>query len=153
MKKCIRTMIYITFTIYIIIMIYLLYLQRIVYVQTGTYFELLSENLNLLPFKTISIYIGMMFDSSNVYLREHAIVNLVGNIVTFIPLGFFLPYINVNFRKLSKHLLICTIIITLVELTQLFTLLGSLDVDDLILNLCGTSIGYVFHRLLSLFKL
>ena len=37
-------------------------------------------------------------------------------------------------------------IITAVELIQLFTLVGSCDVDDLILNVIGSAIGYGFHK-------
>ena len=33
-----------------------------------------------------------------------------------------------------------------VEVAQLFTLRGSFDVDDLILNLLGAAIGYLIYR-------
>jgi len=35
---------------------------------------------------------------------------------------------------------------------QLFTLLGSADIDDLILNLVGTAIGFGIFRLLNKWK-
>ena len=40
-------------------------------------------------------------------------------------------------------------IITAVELTQLFTLLGSCDIDDLILNVVGAAVGYGLFKCLT----
>ena len=41
-----------------------------------------------------------------------------------------------------------TLLIAVVETTQLFTLLGSCDVDDLILNLLGAALGYgIYNRI------
>ena len=47
-------------------------------------------------------------------------------------------------RNFFVFLLTCTLSITLVEVLQLVTLLGSLDIDDLILNLFGMLVGYLF---------
>lgn len=39
--------------------------------------------------------------------------------------------------------------ITSVELIQLVTLLGSMDIDDLILNLAGASIGFLIYIIIT----
>ena len=54
------------------------------------------------------------------------------------------------FTLLLVFLLTCTALILTIELVQLLTLLGSFDVDDIILNLGGMTVGYIacllFHR-------
>ena len=50
-------------------------------------------------------------------------------------------------QKVWRTMLACTGIICLVELCQMVTLLGTCDIDDLILNLLGCAIGYGLHFL------
>ena len=130
-------------------MIYLLFGQRIGFNTVGTYFEQLTHNYNFLPFNTVSEYIDMAFTSPNIHLRGHAFINLLGNIIMFIPLGFLLPCLFGSTRKFSKHILICTSVIFIIEFIQLFSLLGSCDIDDLILNICGTSSGFAVFILIK----
>ena len=140
---------YFVFAAYIAVMLYLLYGQRVGLDIAGSYFERLSQNYNLIPFKTVSEYIEMALTSPNIHLREHAFINLLGNIFMFIPLGFLLPCIFSVARKFGKHILICTVIIFVIEIIQLFSLLGSCDIDDLILNICGTSSGFAVFILIK----
>ena len=75
-----------------------------------------------------------------------AVINLGGNIIMFIPLGFLLPKVFRKLSSLPRILLITAGIITAVELIQLFTLVGSCDIDDLILNVLGAALGYLIHN-------
>lgn len=149
MRKSIKYFCYVALALYGIIMLYLLYGQRIGLSVPGTYLDRLSENYNLIPFKTVGEYADMMLNSSNPYLRQHAIINLFGNIIIFIPLGFLIPCISLRFRTFAKHLLACIGIILIIEISQLLSLLGSCDIDDLILNLCGTSVGFAVFLLIK----
>ena len=49
---------------------------------------------------------------------------------------------RIRFRNFFLFVATCTGLILLVETLQLFTLLGSFDIDDVILNLAGMLIGY-----------
>ena len=100
---------------------------------------------SLTPFHTIRQYLRLW--NLNPQLHRLAVINLVGNVVMFIPLGTLLPLVFRRLHSFWKTMLCTTGIIIAVELTQLFTLLGSCDIDDLILNLLGASIGYFFYRL------
>ena len=102
---------------------------------------------NLLPFETIGRFLRLL-SSSQGWLRTHAFINLVGNVVMFIPLGFFLPKLWQKQRKLWRTLLTTVLIILLVELTQMLTLVGTCDTDDLILNTLGAAIGYGIYKIL-----
>lgn len=70
------------------------------------------------------------------------LANLVGNIAIFVPFGFFVP---VTGRKCGLFL---TTVLSFglslgVEITQLFTRVGSFDVDDILLNTLGGLLGYI----------
>ena len=131
------------FTVYSLLMIWLLFIQRIEYVTYENYLSSLSDKINLVPFKTIIEYIN----TDNATFR-HAFINLAGNVVMFIPLGFFLPFLNIRCTKFPVLILYSVLIILIIELIQLFTLTGSFDVDDLILNTIGSAIGGIFKRLI-----
>ena len=73
--------------------------------------------------------------------------NIVGNILMFIPFGFFTSY----YLKLDKKRIIfyLTLIVSVViELIQL-KIGRAFDVDDIILNMIGSLIGYFMYRLMD----
>ena len=135
------------FWIYCAIMLWLLFGQRIGGGVNGTYTEQLRSNLNLIPFKTILWFATVGNKTSNQYLLQHAFVNLTGNVVMFVPMGIFLPGIWHHMRSFWKLLLCFAGMILIVELLQLITLLGSCDIDDLILNVTGVMLGYGLWKL------
>jgi glycopeptide antibiotics resistance protein len=119
----------------------------------AAYWLQVKSNLNLVPFRTVSNYLHILmnpayyleklgFASMYTYQVRQAVINLGGNVGMFIPLGLLLPCVFDKLRKCWKVLLATAAIITLVEIAQLFSLLGSCDVDDLILNILGSAIGY-----------
>lgn len=107
------------------------------------------ENVNLIPFHTVFLFLRLLTGDYGPILYRDAVVNLVGNVIMFLPLGFFPPNLSKNFRPLRKCLLRGTVIIVCVELTQLFLKVGSCDVDDLILNVFGIVLGYGMYCLTS----
>jgi len=76
-----------------------------------------------------------------------ALFNLVGNVVLFIPLGIFIPVVFPKTDTFCRTMLWAAAVMLCVEIVQLVSLLGSLDVDDLILNLVGAAIGYGIYRI------
>lgn len=65
---------------------------------------------------------------------------LTGNLLMFVPMGFFLPFVS---ERVNNHnfLKIAVIIPVIIEVVQIF--IGrSFDVDDLLLNFVGIVIGY-----------
>lgn len=134
------------FVVYTIFLLCLLFGRSWGWAADQDYGELLQRNMNLIPFHTIGNYWYVVRHWALTPLFYHCIVNLAGNIVLFIPIGFFLPSIWTAQCNFFVLLLTSVLGITLVEILQLFTLLGSLDIDDLILNLFGILVGYlIFH--------
>ena len=112
------------------------------------YAEQIAMRMNLVPFRTLRLFTGLLSDHRP-HLVQAAVVNLFGNVLMFLPLGFLLP---LTFRKLTglwKILLATASLITAVELLQLFTLVGSCDIDDLILNTLGCMAGYGIYVLIK----
>ena len=103
--------------------------------------------MNLVPFHTIGNYWKVVTRWEFTPLFYHCVINLGGNLLLFIPIGYFLPRLWPFLRNFFSFLLTCTLAITLVELLQLVTLLGSLDIDDLILNLLGMILGYLIFMI------
>ncbi len=114
-----------------------------------------GENLNLIPFKTIT-EIAVNGSPRTVF------VNIAGNIVCLMPLGILLP---LNFKKQENpwaFLGTTAAIVTAVELLQLVLGVGVCDIDDLILNLLGAfllfsfikikEVNEILHRILLLEK-
>ena len=133
------------FAAYCALMLWLLF-DRAGAIEGVEYWEQIAMSLNLKPFHTIMRYTRLL-DSAKPHLVHLAVINLFGNVIMFIPLGYFLPLIFGKLQKLWKTLLATALIITLVEIVQLFTLMGICDIDDLILNLAGAAIGYAPYRL------
>ena len=134
------------FSVYCIWMLWLLFGQRIGYAHGENFRDYLAQSVNLSPFKTIGNYIYAMRRTSDRELLRHIVINLAGNVVLFIPLGYFLPLNWNRFRGFLKWLLGVSGIIAAVEVLQMLTRLGSMDVDDLILNLTGAAVGYLIWK-------
>lgn len=136
----------ILFGVYCLVMLRLLLGRRSSFSGWDSYPLLLQYNTNLIPFFTIGNYLQVIFKRTNDDVLTHCIINLVGNVALFIPAGIFLPALWSKLQKLPRFLFTCFLVILLVETVQLFTLRGSFDVDDIILNLFGMLLGFIaFH--------
>lgn len=135
------------FLLYGMWMLYLLFGQRMGQVPVGTYWERITANLNLKPLDTVQRFWWVLKHSTDAGMLRHAVINLAGNVIMFVPLGCLTPCIWGKLQKFWRHFLYMVLIIVCVEVLQLFTLLGSCDVDDLILNLVGTTLGFVIWKI------
>ena len=128
------------FLAYAMVMVYLLFLQRTPQpLPLKLYIEL---STNLTPFKTIRQQIRLLEGGA---LVRFAFVNLVGNVVMFVPMGL-LPGIWEKQRKFGWYVLTVALVIALIEALQLLTRLGSADIDDWLLNMLGAVIGFEIWR-------
>lgn len=81
------------------------------------------------------------------YGKSHSwdlfLINVVGNVVVFIPFGVFLPRLFTRCRNLFLTVLLSLELSLAVEITQLLSKVGRFDVDDLLLNTVGGLLGYI----------
>lgn len=134
------------FVVYCALMLWLLFNRSSGWIAGLSYEEQLRQNVNLVPFYTIQNYLNVVLNRTNDAVLVHCLINLLGNILLFIPAGYLLPRLWFKQRNFFRFFATCLGVMFLIEVMQLFTLLGSFDVDDLILNLLGMTLGFLgFH--------
>lgn len=129
------------FGVYIIFLIYFLFFAE----STGRTFEGRTYHYNLVLFKEI----GRFWHHRETLGVLAVMLNLVGNVVAFLPLGFFLPIMCRKCRSLFYTVFFCFEFSLIVETIQLVSKVGSFDVDDLLLNTIGGAIGYLCFAILN----
>ena len=133
-KKIFRAVGKVLFLLYVVFLIYFLFLAEW-YGRTG-----ISEEYryNLELFREIKRFI--------IYREQlgafAVFANLAGNILIFVPYGFFISVASRE-RGFFKTLLFSMGLSLCVEIIQLFTRVGSFDVDDILLNTIGGVFGYI----------
>ena len=135
------------FLVYCAAMLWLLFDRQRSPVGDLAYTDVLQQNMNLTPLHTIRNYIWVIRKNADQELVRHCIINLGGNILLFIPAGYLLPRIFTKQKNFLVFLLTCAGSILLVETAQLFSLLGSFDVDDILLNLFGMLLGFIIYHI------
>lgn len=111
----------------LIFIIYALCLFHVV-----TYQDVNFGTNNFIPFKEIFRYdLG----------TPKFIKNIIGNIIMFIPFGFFASYF-LKSKKIGIPLILTIILTTTIETVQYY--IGRVfDIDDIILNIVGGILGYL----------
>ena len=117
-------------------LLFIVYL--LVIFQVVTYQDVISYGNNFIPFKELTRYtLG-----SNLFYK-----NVIGNILLFVPYGFFVSY----YLKLNKKIITFSLVLLVsmaIECVQL--VIGrTFDIDDIFLNVIGGMLGYFIYRLLS----
>lgn len=123
------------FIIYIVALVYFMFfsesLGRAVYVREYRY--------NLQPFKEIMRFIN----NADILGAGPVMANILGNVVAFAPFGFCLPMVTEHRMKFIRVTILSAGLSLMIELVQLVSMVGSFDVDDIILNTIGGASGYI----------
>lgn len=130
------------FLIFLLFSIYMLFLLFLTFMNGVRYKDNVLEDIvyrwnkgigfNFKPFRTIKRYCR--------YKNADFYINIVGNIVFFIPYGVCIPIIWEKMRTFWKMFFASLCLPLFIETVQLF--IGrSTDIDDVILNLLGGMIG------------
>ena len=101
--------------------------------------------VRLLPFVSTILFV------QNTTSWESIIINLLGNIIMFIPFGF-LGWLNAKYFSFKKLIVDFLSVLIIVEILQYLTRLGVFDIDDLALNSLGVWIGFQMRRFIDNFK-
>ena len=118
-------------------LVFIIYVLCLFYVVT--FQDVGWSSSNFIPFKEMFRYkLG-----SRLFIK-----NVLGNIIMFMPYGFFVSY-YLNLKKpLSSFLMILLVSIS-IETTQL--MIGRVfDIDDIILNVIGGMIGFYIYNFLNI---
>ncbi len=136
-KKRNRLVAGILFVIYIIVLFYFLFFAE----TMGRTDAGRTYQYNLIPFQEISRFIKYRKK-----LGMYAfLLNILGNVVAFLPFGAFLPVFLEKSRNFWRTTLYSFELSLLAELWQLVFRVGCFDVDDLMLNTLGGMLGYALY--------
>lgn len=137
-KKSIRMLEILLFAVYLILLCYFLFIAE----RMGRSFAERAYHYNLMPFKEIRRF-WTYRDTLGFW---SVVLNLVGNVVAFIPFGIMLPRLFPRCRKFLLTMLFSFEFSLCVELIQLVGKVGSFDVDDILLNTLGGVLGFLIYR-------
>ncbi|ADL04200.1 VanZ family protein [Lacrimispora saccharolytica] len=133
---------WVIFIFYLIFLAYFLFFSD--YFGRGSHAQA-EYAYNLTPFKEIRRFIVYR----HVVGWESFLLNIVGNIVGFMPCGFFLPVISRRSRRWFNTVLLSFLFSLCIETIQLVFKVGSFDVDDMILNTLGGILGYILYKIIQ----
>jgi len=121
-------------------LIFILYIMCLF--EVVTFQDINFGTSNLIPFKEIFRYdIG-----SRLFFK-----NIIGNVLLFLPYGYFISYYLKN-KKLLTTTILTAIVSTTIEIVQL-NIGRTFDIDDIILNTIGGILGFVIYIFIEKIKI
>ncbi|WP_339254831.1 VanZ family protein [Sporosarcina sp. FSL W8-0480] len=89
------------------------------------------------------------------WLPKHFSIDIIklwifalGNLIAFIPFGILVPIVfEHHFKTYAKLITLFVSFILCMEIVQLITYLGSFDVEDIIINTMGATIGFCSYKI------
>ncbi len=136
-KKRIRSVAWLFFLIYIALLVYCLFFSER-YGRTGGE----EYRYNLVLFTEIKRF----FKYRDLISVESFLLNMFGNVIGFMPFGFFIPILSSKKKFWSIFCLSFELTLT-IETIQLLSKVGIFDVDDLLLNTLGGVLGYLCYAI------
>ena len=130
--------------LYIILLLYLMFFNELrsasaaINSNTGN-----TARYNLIPFKTISEF----YSIGGQGFYKAALVNILGNIIVFMPMGIILPLAFQAQRKSGIFMVTSLGILLLIEFLQMLLGVGVFDIDDIILNFIGAALIYMLFKM------
>lgn len=139
-----QIMFYLFLVAYIFLLAKILLFKQVSHLELFYADRIISRTINLAPFATMFAYFSG--ENFNIWI---ALMNVVGNIVLFIPLSLYLQIFKKNKNILSCVALVCIISLS-VEAIQYILGIGRTDIDDIILNTFGGLLGVVIYKAIYL---
>lgn len=134
---------------YILLILYIAFISYFAFIsKIAGRTELHRNQYNLIPLYSIKEFFSMTgFNGARGF-----VINILGNIIVFMPVGFlalYLFYDKIKSKSLVKVTIIGFLFSLSVESIQWFMSVGVFDVDDLILNTLGAVLGMITYRMIN----
>lgn len=130
--------------VYGLVLLWVLFLRRVGLSYAWSWAEYVAAMHNFIPFRSLYELLSAPYLSARVVFRFG--LNFIGNILLFVPWGILLPACFPKLRGLRRFVGLTLPALLVVEAVQVFAMLGSFDVEDLLLNLCGAGVGFAVFR-------
>mgnify|MGYP002604798842 CR=1 FL=1 len=134
------------FVLYLVLLTYFLFFAE----EMGRSPDARAEySYNLTLFKEIRRFLLYR----NILGWRAVFLNIFGNVLAFMPFGFFLPVISRRSKKWYNTVTFGFTWSLILETLQLISKVGSFDVDDLFLNTLGAAFGFGCYCLVQHMRL
>ena len=82
-----------------------------------------------------------------VFMKGHHLLSyeVIGNFIMLLPLGIYLPLLYRKIKGFFSVTLVAMLVSVSIELMQLATSVRVTDIDDVILNTAGASLGFIIY--------
>lgn len=148
MERILKRIFSLLFVLYLISVILILFFCRETNKQISIE-EYFFRYGNFEPLKTLIRYIRYAYIRGDMPSLLLALTNIGGNLILFLPMGFFLPCLFRELHRPYNAFCIIAFIIFSSEIFQGVFRLGIPDVDDFLLNFFGALIGFFIAELLG----
>ena len=138
---CLRGALWVLLGYYLAILSVLLFFGGLFHMDRGW-----GGAVNLEPLHTIRAYLRF-YQRTGSWI---SVLNLLGNVLIFVPLGVLLPVLLRPLRRWWLFLPLAALLAVGVEYVQYLTATGAADVDDSILNFAGAAAAFLLTRLCQL---
>ena len=135
--------------LYFILFLYFSVIAQVTIFKHGHVFEWPSNRvatmhrINLIP---LIETIKMLTDGWNI---GYSYYQVIANILLFMPLGFLLPLLFEDIRSLKKVFVYGCLTSVIIEVSQIFTVMNVVDIDDVMLNTLGAVLGYACYLIFT----
>jgi glycopeptide antibiotics resistance protein len=85
-----------------------------------------------------------------IFMKGHHLFSyeVIGNFIMLLPLGIYLPLLYKKIKSFLSVTLVAMMVSVSIELMQLATNVRVADIDDVILNTAGASLGFIIYFLI-----
>lgn len=151
MKRFGKIIFTLLFSVYLTCVLLVLFFGRKSDLQTpiGEYFSLYA---NPKPLQTLIRYIRYVAIKKDMPSLLLALTNIGGNLLLFLPMGFFLPCLFSELRRPNNAFFVIAFMIFSSEIFQGIFRIGVPDADDFLMNFIGAAAGFGIARLLDFCK-
>lgn len=145
-KKAFNLLMKISLVLFVLVLVFTVMLKAIMPKDLIANYQFLSSmNVNERLIRGLKIFEFYQIEAEIGELTKAIILDIL-NMIIFIPFGILLAHYFKN-NKILKTLLVSFVFIVLIELFQLYSIIGAFMLNDLLINIFGSLIGCIIYML------
>ena len=145
-KKAFNLLMKISLVLFVLVLVFTVMLKAIMPKDLIANYQFLSSmNVNERLIRGLKIFEFYQIEAEIGELTKAIILDIL-NMIIFIPFGILLAHCFKK-NKILKTLLVSFVFIVLIELFQLYSIIGAFMLNDLLINIFGSLIGCIIYML------
>lgn len=145
-KKTFNILMKISLGLYVLVLVFAIMLKTIMPKDLIANYQFLSSmNVNERLIRGLKIFEFYQIEAEIGELTKAIILDIL-NMIIFIPFGILLAHCFKK-NKILKTLFVSFVFIVLIELFQLYSIIGAFMLNDLLINILGSLIGCIIYML------